>query len=237
MTGTIGVPEGELTGASDLYLQATEGGEPVRLTHPPDDEGASVWSPSGGRVAFVRMGADQAHRSRCRIVVQLVPQGQEREVARCNVAFFTGRVSWSAKGDRIIFTDYRASNADVAYLRIVDLATGGSQDLVPGSMPGNNSNAVFSSDGRRIAFMHYSGAGIGDAYAYETATGSLKRVTRNGAWGFLDWTPDGRSLLVATQRDGAFGLWQAPLDAGRPAHRLGLELQNLGRISQGGGYV
>lgn len=234
------VPEDDANGATDLYLQSIQGGEPIRLTDTPEIEGASAWSPAGDRVAFVRMGADQASRTPCRLLVRLVPQGQEREVARCDVAFFTGRLSWSPDGASIIFSDFR-QDADISYLRIVDVVTGASRELVPGGLPGSNYNAAFGPNGRRIAFMNtpaFGGpAAANNAYAYEFGSRSLTQLTQDGVRGFLDWAPDGRSLLLAIQREGAFGLWQAPLDNSRPMRRLGLDLQSLGRVSQAGGYV
>jgi TolB protein len=135
----------------------------------------------------------------------------------------------------------------VAYIDIVDTTTGdvwvASAD---GSDPVNLTQGrvaapeypQWSPDGTKIAISAFwllpdgSIEGLGEVdgvfmvpdkelFVFDVATGAMTRVTDNE---FEDdmpaWSPDGQSLIVASDRDGDFDIWRIPLDAPDQAQNL-----------------
>jgi serine/threonine-protein kinase len=78
--------------------------------------------------------------------------------------------------------------------------------------------ARFSPDGKRIALTVASGT-ASDIQIYEIATGTLTRLTTEGAINDRpEWTPDGRRVLFRSDRlPNANSLWLQPIDASGPA--------------------
>ena len=72
-------------------------------------------------------------------------------------------------------------------------------------VPGDNGSPTFSPDGKRIAFVHSSGAGKGAIMIVDSADGThLRRVTApaGGVADKIDWSPDGSRILFSAP---AFG--------------------------------
>lgn len=84
--------------------------------------------------------------------------------------------------------------------------------------PRNYTQARFSPDGKRVALSVSSGTST-DIHVYEIATGTLTRLTTEGATNDRpEWSPDGRRVLFRTDRiASANSLWWQPIDASGPA--------------------
>jgi serine/threonine-protein kinase len=88
------------------------------------------------------------------------------------------------------------------------------------STPANWSNIMFAPDGRRLAVDIVDGA-QGDVWVYELAGDRLSRLTLDAALDYKPvWTPDGRRIAFASQRDGAFNLYWQRADGTGDAQRL-----------------
>ena len=98
-------------------------------------------------------------------------------------------------------------------------AHGAMRVLIP--QPRNYIQARFSPDGRRIALSTESGTSM-DVQIYEIATGTLTRLTTEGATNDRpEWSPDGRRVLFRTDRNArANTIWWQPVDASGPAELL-----------------
>jgi eukaryotic-like serine/threonine-protein kinase len=98
-------------------------------------------------------------------------------------------------------------------------AKGAVRPLVPQAR--NYAQARFSPDGRRIALTVESGTSM-DIQIYEIATGTLTRLTTEGATNDRpEWSPDGHRVLFRSDRmANVNSLWWQPIDASGPAERL-----------------
>jgi Tol biopolymer transport system component len=207
----------------DLFLQNTSGGEPIRLTDTPDRaEFSTAWSPRGDQIAFSTLEPFNSGLT-CRIFTRMVPDGEEREVGRCVGANYTGRLSWSPTGDRLIFADNSGPdpNTTRSVIRELDLTTGEAATIVPPQTGADDFNPSYSPDGDRILFVRHTAWGSAQVLVYDVRFQRLRPVTNDRtSQAYAAWSPDGRSAIVSSNRSGIFDLWQFPLD-GTPPRRLG----------------
>jgi dipeptidyl aminopeptidase/acylaminoacyl peptidase/CubicO group peptidase (beta-lactamase class C family) len=221
----------------ELWLVATVGGTPRRLTTGPADV-APAWSPDGSRLAFLRQG--QVH-------VLAADGGEPEQVT--DLPLGAGTPVWSPDGDSIAFTapvnpgdptdgtgplvtaavDYQADGAGLfgatrSQLHVVDLATGDCRRLTEGDHAGQ---PAWSPDGRTLAFTRKVGAD--SDLTFRTAVHLLDvddpkaepRVVafEAGIAGTVSFSPDGQSLLVVGHPGLTLGhahLLRVPLDGSEP---------------------
>jgi serine/threonine-protein kinase len=80
-------------------------------------------------------------------------------------------------------------------------------------------NPRFSPDGKRVA-MTVFGANSTDIWIYDVARNTFTRLTTEGLNLRPEWTPDGRSVVFISGRDGRNGIWRQPADGSGPAELL-----------------
>src|SRR5690606_21552080 len=103
-------------------------------------------------------------------------------------------------------------------IRLVDVETGASTPLEY-DKAGSKGDFTprFSPDGRSIAFLRTLGEGQSDLFTVPTDGGAVRRLTHDeAALAGHDWMPDGRSLVVASNRSGPFALWRVSARGGEP---------------------
>lgn len=184
---------------TDLYMRSLADGEEMRLTDTPEHELAPAFSPTGDRLAFVRVDHDAG--SPCRLFVRVFPSGLERQVGACEANTWVTRLAWTGDGQGLIFNDVKAENAaqGPTELRLLDLRSGEAHALVEPAAGGiGDFNASVSPDGRRVAFVRHGALNAADAFVYELATGRLTRVTQDEPVMHVAWAPDSRRLFVIT---------------------------------------
>ena len=151
----------------ELWLVATDGSAPRRLTSGPDD-GAPAWSPNGRRLAFVRDG---------QVAVLDVDGGEPARLT--DLPLGAGAPHWSPDGRRLAFTapvdptggargplvsdglDYQADGAGMygpvrAQLHVLDLDSHEVRQLTEG--PESAGEPAWSPDGATLAFTRRAGA-------------------------------------------------------------------------------
>lgn len=188
----------------DIYIQHIAGGAPLRLTTNVAEDISPVWSPDGGRVAFVRQAPSGG-------AVIMVPSlgGPERRLI--DVALHAGmdrRLDWSPDGKLLAIADRTATKECEISLLSVD--TGDNRILVspPAGAICDNSPA-FSPDGRRVVFVRWAGQAVGDLYDIPTVGGEATRLTFDNRQNRGPvWTPDGQSIVFSSERDGGQALWR-----------------------------
>lgn len=164
-----------------------------------ETEGASnarpVFSPDGSELAFRRVASE-----RCSVVVGAVLTLATRTIAEC--ATVMSGIDWSAD-DRLVYTA-PAREGQAPGLAIVTLATGESDVLTqPSLAEGADADPRFTPDGRRVSFARGRGS---DRAVYAVARDAPQTVEvlfpgDNLIQGHA-WTPDGRTLVVATDAKG-----------------------------------
>ena len=202
-----------------LFVTGLAGGPPVAITAhaAPAMDDDPRWSPDGTLIAFARQTRD-----RCQLLTVPAAGGPERQLVPCS-GDYTG-VSWSADGRWLAYAARPASDPGAAgpppvRLRLLDLVSLRSRDLTapPGGIAGDHAPA-FSPDGKRLAFVRTIADGVEDLYQIGgTDAAGAARVTFDdaGIAGF-DWMPNGRDLVLSSDRGGIFSLWVVPASGGTP---------------------
>jgi TolB protein len=154
-----------------------------------------VRSPDGRRIAFVRNGSVHVAAADGSMARRLTSSGATSP-------------SWSPDGGRIAFARGRD-------LFAVSVATGKLTRLTRTKQPwlGNHTPA-FSPDGKTIAFSRATDAFNNDIFLMRADGTSLRRLTRTqgsessfGEEHGPAWSPDGRTLLFVSNRDGNWELY------------------------------
>jgi len=105
--------------------------------------------------------------------------------------------SWSADGEKIIYTSYRRNSPE---LYIYNLYTGATQLLSSG---GVNYAADWSMDGEKIVFTSSKG-GNAEIYVHTVKSGKTQRLTfHRGIDTSPVWSPSGREIAFVSDRSGS----------------------------------
>lgn len=208
-------PGAEAGAPLDLYLTQPGAARPLRLVHDGASEISPAWFPDGTAVAFVRQEAGRP----CRVAAVPAIGGAPRTLYTCMGESAPG-IDVSPDGRTLLVADApRAERADRLYL--VSLETGERRALTdpaadaPGGL--GDTSGRFSADGRWVAFRRNEGAARYGLYVVATAGGPARPLSTGGDdLGGLDWSADGSSLIVSSNRSGIFGLWRIPVTGGPP---------------------
>jgi eukaryotic-like serine/threonine-protein kinase len=74
----------------------------------------------------------------------------------------------------------------------------------------------FSPDGKSIA-VQIQGQAMNDIWLYSIASGTTTRITTEGGVNDRpEWTPDGKSILFRSDRNGSLAIWTQPADRSAP---------------------
>ena len=173
-----------------------------------------TWSPDDKRIAFTRDGQvfviDASGKNERRVVAKLPP----------GLHWPANSPAWSPDGKRLAFSGTRdVLPVDLATRRIVNLTR--SQH----SWQGNFSPA-YSPDGKTIAFSRNTDAFNADIFLMQPNGKKMRRLTQTtgthdeqGEEAMPSWSPDGRTLVYVSNRDGNFELYSIGVN-GKNERRL-----------------
>jgi hypothetical protein len=183
--------------------------------------GAAAWSPDGTELVYPMQGT---------LWRQRVGSDTARQLT--DGPGYDSQPDWSPDGRQVVYASYRN---DAVELRQLDPATGASTALLANGAV--NLEPRWSPDGRRIAFTSTLYEGRWHVFTAEvTPDGRMERVTRLSQdresglqryyYNTIDqyfspaWSPDGRELLVISNRGHIWGsgtIWRMPAREGGSA--------------------
>ncbi len=214
--------EGESNSNRDIYLKREGNEQPIRLTDHPDSDGQPTWSPDGARVAFLRSSVTEERKTRLIVLSPLL--GSNSVVNEFEIGEVDGGLDWSPDGGYFAITDASPEN-DGMELKLLSI-DGKIRDRITAPVKGkktSDTNPRFSPDGSQIAFLRIQDdeSSLTDLFLVELSVGQASRSIRQLTFdqqriSDLQWMPDGRSIIISSDRDGQRRLWKIPLNGDPP---------------------
>jgi WD40 repeat protein len=167
----------------DLYVVAARGGPPRRLTETPEDERDPDWSPDGRRIA----ATVRARGGPSGVVVFDASTGAATRLADGRAA------TWSPDGTRLAFA--RAIDGGRSEIRLLDVAR--REETLVVTRPHETTDLAWSPDAHELAVA------TGLSLEIVSVDGGRVRTLRQPA-ATVDWSPDGRFLLVTVEAAGSY---------------------------------
>lgn len=185
----------------DIYVMGLAGGAPKNVIRHPRHDVNPVWSPDGGRLAFMStrgfelgtLGPFPGH-----LYIVDLADGRLAQLTEEPLTSSLGPSDWSADGEFILLARVAGKQPDVFSL---DVASG-TESQITQSANGDYS-AAFSHSGDRIAF--HSETDSGAQIIVSDLDGSNRRAVTAGP-GFRygpRWSPDDRWLMFSASDDGS----------------------------------
>jgi Tol biopolymer transport system component len=204
----------------DVYVKLIDVGSAIRLTTHPAEDLSPQWSPDDRYIAFERV-AENA------MGVFVIPAlgGSERKITDIHLPSswrpdalqvqMNSTPAWSSDGSALIVSDRGASESRALYLVPLD-GSPRRQLTQPGSLI-YDMDAVVSHDGRHFAFVRETTNSSSDIFLADPDGSHLRQITFDQRLiRGVTWAPDDRSLIFASNRGGADGLWQVSVQGGEP---------------------
>ncbi len=192
---------------SDIYIKTVGSDDMFRLTSDPAREYSPVWSPDGGRIAFVRLKDGIAQ-----LMIVSSLGGGERRIATYPASEGSD-LSWNPTGDSIAFGGQREPGTQYR-IYLASVADGSVSTLTnpPHSWIGDE-YPCFSRDGSKLAFVRNRAHGVSDIYLLDLRTRETRRLTSdNLKIHGIAWESDGRGVVFSSNRGGGFSLWRIGLN-------------------------
>jgi len=191
-----------------LFVKQPHQSREIQLTEGAYDHVYPTWSPDGSQIAFIR----GEHNTR-EICVMPSMGGPVRTISSLE-----GRVrglDWSPDGNSLVLA--YAPLEWTFSLQIIDLATGGIQQLVAPLESGwGDTRPRYSPEGDRVAFIRATDSGGDVISLYNTEDGTVDYLDNDlQQIRGIDWYPDGRHLVSSAGDKTRYGLWRLSIESGK----------------------
>jgi Tol biopolymer transport system component/DNA-binding winged helix-turn-helix (wHTH) protein len=187
-----------------IYVAVVGGDKSIQLSSNPGDC-CPAWSPDGRQIAFSRY-SDKV------LSILTVPAlgGSEHRVYQ-GPDSMGGGLSWSPDGSLLAFPESRSEDPTRSWISLLSLADASTRQISSPPVGSLDRNPMFSPDGRELAFIRSTVAGVtNDVFVMPANGGRAKRLTFDNRpiMGSPAWTADSREIVFSSDRGAATGLWR-----------------------------
>jgi Tol biopolymer transport system component/DNA-binding winged helix-turn-helix (wHTH) protein len=213
--------DGENGANSDIYIKQVGTEALLRLTTDPAEDIDPLWSPDGRSIAFTRFKGESAE------LYLISPLGgperkiaERREIRHWVKSIILHASDWSPDSKWLAISEVTSSREPVNLFLFSPESGEKRRITTPPTGSNGDGNAVFSPDGKTIAFVRYGGSGASDLYLASLEGAAPRRLTFDNATIMkLAWMPGGREILFLSNRSGGgfSSLWRIPASGGTPA--------------------
>jgi len=211
-------------GHEEIWQMRSDGEQAHRILGQPGDNCDSVvWSPDGKRIAFLRAvyrkGWEEADVS-----LGIYDFGSGKTSYVLSSSRLRSALAWSPDGRLIYSMSELPPNQNDSNLWAINVDARGNQawgqPVRLTSGPDAKVRASLSADGKRLSFLRWAESPavyISQVEAGGARLSALKRLgldeRRNLPY---SWTPDGKSVIFTSDRDGVFHLFKQAIDQPAP---------------------
>lgn len=198
-------------GAS-IWVQAVGEASPHAVSGSEEGFTSPAWSPDGSRLAFLRITAEATEVH----VAGADGTGARRVALLAPPAYGTQSrmLDWSPRGD-LLAVSHGGQARQLPGLFLIRIATGDATQLTAsGDTVGGDIDPRFSPDGASVSFIRFVSRTQQEVFLVPVAGGQARQLTSDARMiSGHDWTADGKSLVIASDRSGDFRLWRLTLGA------------------------
>ena len=192
------------SGNADIYVINSDGSALKKLTDDPLPDLSPVFSADGKEIFFVRDIYGKAKLFRMNADGSDARPLTGKEGYEMSPGISPDGRTLLFSGDRV---DGKSKALDIFSVQLGDL----SSEKILASRPSHDGMAVFSPDGRKVAFTSL-GDGNREIYVMNADGSGLFRLTRNKAEDtYPAFSADGRGVIFSSNREGKFQIYQVAL--------------------------
>jgi len=191
-----------------IYAAVAGGEKSIQLTNDHGDC-CPTWSPDGREIAFTRYDGQSFS-----ILSIAALGGNERRLYR-GPDHLGGGLSWSPDGRVIAFTESNEADPTQAWISALSLSDSTIRKISSPPPGWIDRNPMYSPDGKRLAFIRSSVAGVSNDIYVSSANGThVKRLTFDNRpiAGSPAWTTDSQDIVFSSDRGAQMGLWIVQAD-------------------------
>ncbi|HMB91255.1 MAG TPA: winged helix-turn-helix domain-containing protein [Rhodothermales bacterium] len=194
-----------------LFVKSVDVDTPLLISDEETDAAYPAWAPDGQWIAFFSCTSPGS----CALL-QTSATGQDTRRLADGLARPWG-LTWSPDSSTLVFSAHDPTTQTWRLFALDHTMPNPYPLTTPPATNRGDLNPIFSPDGQTIAFKRSNSEGVGDLYRMPTRGGLPQRLT-NDAAGLAGhtWTPNGRTLIFSSNRNGRFQLWRILATGGTP---------------------